>query len=355
MKLMFFICLCVILFYENCVFNPTCRAPRPTAALREIADSLDFQIGVAFDGWQFHNEKWQKIVAREFNQATIHWGIYWPGIEPEQGTFDFRVADMQIRFARENHMVIRGHPLVFPEYTPDWMVQGHFSDEELLTILQKHITQIVTRYKGIVHQWVVVNEAYLHPYRRADIFYERFGYDYITYAFQAARAADPSAILLYNDTDNHLPDSPTTALSFQIVTQLRSRNLIDGVGLNMHLSADDPPDKNAVIQTLRNYGVPVYITEFDVDLRAIGDAPGKKYGQQAQIYREMFEAAVASGVCKNFSVWGIGDRYSWLEWPVNPPFTSPLADPTPYGDDLSPKPAYNALKAGLSSISLPTR
>jgi endo-1,4-beta-xylanase len=149
-------------------------------------------------------------------------------------------------------------------------------------------------------------------------------------AFQAAREADPSALLIFNDTDNHTLDGWTTPQTWRIVRHLKELGLVDGVGLEMHLDGSTPPTKEAVITTMRSYGVPVVVTEFDVNMTHVGGA---------QTDRDMLEACLESGVCRSFTVWGIGDKYSWLE-----AYQSlPNADATMYDDRLQPKPAYFAV------------
>ena len=67
--------------------------------------------------------------------------------------------------------------------------------------LQKYITDVVTHFKGKVYAWDVVNEAVTDngsdmaaPYRDSR-WYQAAGNskDYIDWAFEAARAADPDA------------------------------------------------------------------------------------------------------------------------------------------------------------------
>jgi len=80
-------------------------------------------------------------------------------------------------------------------------------------ILINHVKTIVEHYRGRVKEWVVVNEPYLGN-RNDDVFYKTFGnYDYIKWAFEAAREADPGAVLIYNDTGNHDPRSSHLTLS----------------------------------------------------------------------------------------------------------------------------------------------
>jgi endo-1,4-beta-xylanase len=77
------------------------------------------------------------------------------------------------------------------------------------------------------------------------------------------------------------------------------------------------------------------------------DVPGtqeERYAKQAEIYKEMLEACLESGVCKSFTVWGIGDKYSWIETQEWYSEYSPEGIPTLFDDNLKPKPAYFAIR-----------
>ena len=66
--------------------------------------------------------------------------------------------------------------------------------------MKEHISTIVTRYKGRVKGWDVVNEAILEDGSfRQSKFYEILGEEFIPLAFQFAHEADPEAELYYND------------------------------------------------------------------------------------------------------------------------------------------------------------
>ena len=112
----------------------------------------------------------------------------------------------------------------------------------------------------------------------------------------------------------------------------------------MHLDGANPPDKQQVIEVMQNYGIPVYITELDVNMKNVSGNLEEREEIQVNIYVNMLEACIESGVCKSFVVYGVGDKYSWLETDtVNVPNFSPDADPTLYNDNLKPKLSYYAL------------
>ena len=330
--------------------EPT-RTPYPTdwaPTLRELAEAAGLELGTQLTGGATGPlydaaPLWKNRVLSDFNSVTIDWGIYWPDdVEPLPGEFDFSIADRQVAFARANGLTIRGHPLVYPSCAfcmRGWIVARPYTADELTAILQAHVGQVVGHFRGQVHEWVVVNEPYRSPGREADLFHDALGWNYVATAFQAAREADPSALLIFNDTDNHTLDGWTTPQTWRIVRHLKELGLVDGVGMQMHLDGSAPPTKEAVIAAMRSYGVPVHVTEFDVNMTHVGGAQSDREALQAAVYRDMLEACLESGVCRSFTVWGIGDKYSWLEVYQS----SPNADATMYDDQLEPKLAYFAV------------
>jgi endo-1,4-beta-xylanase len=318
-------------------------------ALRDLAELAGIEIGVLIMPGQYQARGIEK---REFNLgiATFSWKDHMP----VQGQFDLNWTDVQVSFATENGMGVRLLHLVFPADVPEWLQKGSFSRDELIEILRSSVSSIVENYKGQIHQYVVVNEPYIYPYRVNDIFYKTIGTEYIEIAFQAARDADPTAILIYNDSGNHTSTGITTGLTREIVQRLKTKDLIDGVGLQMHLDGSNPPNKEDVIATMRSYAVPVYVTEFDVNMKNVYGTEEERYAIQAKIYGDMLEACIESGVCKSFSVWGIGDYTSWIEMMPGYQHFSTRGDPTMYDDSWQPKPAYYAILDVLLGLSIDT-
>jgi endo-1,4-beta-xylanase len=145
--------------------------------------------------------------------------------------------------------------------------------------------------------------------------------------------------LILNDYNNETSSGEYTQQTLEIINRLKKDGLVDAVGLQMHLDGANPPARDDVVQTMRNYGVPVFITELDVDLSNVSGTQQERFDQQAYIYGQMLEACLESGVCKSFTMWGIGDKYSWLERD----FQKYDADSTIYDNNLKPKPAYFTL------------
>lgn len=326
-------------------------SPMPTvetrpSGLRDLADSIGLLFGIALETYTCEvNPSCKAALLANFNSVTISYGIHWPDdVEPVQGHFDYSYADSQLAFALEYDLVPRGHPLLFP--TDPWSTRGWIrrlgiSPREMSAILEKHVSDLVGHYRQGMAQWVVVNEPYIHPWREDDIFYQALGYKYIDNAFRIARAADPSAILIYSDTDNHIANGMTTQLTLETVKRLKAEGIVDAVGLQMHLDAANPPARTDVINTMRAFGLPVYVTELSAHMLNVGGSEEYRREVQAALYAQMLQACLESGVCRGVTIWTLAD-------------VSPLGDPLLLRDapgifdsEYLPKPAYYAIREVL--------
>jgi len=275
----------------------------------------------------------EEPVALKFRNISLQWGLN-----------QLRELDLDPDFS------IRAQELLYYITAPDWIRSGNFSKEEMRSFFEKYLTEVIQHFAGKVKEWIVVNEPYggsgpWAPYRD-DPFYKVMKEDYILEAFRIARKADPSAILIYNDTGNHASSGTkggeTTDISQKRVKILKQEGLIDRVGIQMHLYDHSIPDKEDIITTFRSYGVPVVITELDVDMSRFSGSDEEKSLRQAEIYRIVVEACMESGVCEGITFWEPGDAYNWREVQ-----SGDKADASFLDDDLNPKAAYFAMISEL--------
>ena len=84
-------------------------------------------------------------------------------IQPKQGKFNFEQADRFVDFGTQNQMFIVGHCLIWHSQAPRWFFTdsagNNVSRDTLIERMKNHITTLVSRYKGRVNGWDVVNEA----------------------------------------------------------------------------------------------------------------------------------------------------------------------------------------------------
>lgn len=231
-----------------------------------------FYIGTAMSLPQIHemDVKSVEIIQNQFSSIVAENCMKSMFLQPEEGKFFFDDADQFVAFGEKNKMFIIGHTLIWHSQLPKWF----FTDKEgkdvsadvLKQRMKSHINTVVTRYKGRVKGWDVVNEAIMEDgsYRKTK-FYEILGEEFIPLAFQYAQEADPNAELYYNDYNEWFPEKVKTVV--KIVKNLKSRGIrIDGVGMQTHLSLDTPTlaEYEKAIVDYSTAGVKINITEMEI-------------------------------------------------------------------------------------------
>ena len=310
--------------------------------LRDLADARGKVIGTAVTGSKLTGT-YGDIAGTQFNSLTPGNAMKWGTVEPVQGSFDWSEADQIVAFARAHHQQVRGHTLVWHSQNPSWLTNGTWTSAQLGSLLQDHITTEVTRYKGKLAAWDVVNEPFNEDGTyRSTLWYNGLGADYIAQALTWAHAADPSAKLYINDYNVEGVNAKSTAL-YNLVKSLKARGVpIDGVGLQAHLIVGQVPGTlQQNIQRFADLGLKVGISELDVQISHLpGDLP-TRLAAQAATYHRIAAACAASPACYALSTWGFTDKYTWIDnfFPD---------DPLPLDDLYRPKPAWFALRDALA-------
>lgn len=62
--------------------------------------------------------------------------------------------------ALEHQQIRRCHTLVWHRALPEWLTSQTWTRDELSSILENHIKNVVTNYEGRCYAWDVVNEAF---------------------------------------------------------------------------------------------------------------------------------------------------------------------------------------------------
>jgi len=280
------------------------------------------------------------ILKSQFNAITAENVMKPEALAPTENSYTFQEADRLLAFAEANNMGLRGHTLLWHRATPDYFFEG--TRDEIKTRLEKYVTDVVTHFKGKVYAWDVVNEVVSDddgataPYRNSNWYQAAGGPDYIDWAFNAARAADPDALLFINDYNTEL--SGKRARLLQVVKDLQDRGVpIDGVGHQMHLQAATPAgDVLDAIDDVDNHfmGLVNHITELDISIYSDPgscfssqtncapdygtNVPQSVIDDQAEKYRTLYNGFAARSSVTSVTTWGVSDAQSWLNgYPVN--------------------------------------
>jgi len=253
---------------------------------------------------------------REFDSFTPENEMKMSVVEPEPGRFSFAAADAMVDFATTHGKEVHGHALVFDKQTPSWVAR-YLDPKHVEAAMRDYIQAVMTRYRGRVREWDVVNEPFDATGRYRNTFwYQRLGPRFVELAYEFARAADPTAKLYFNEYDAERP-GPKREAVLNLVRKLKQRGLIDGVGLQMHTALGREPSQAQLEDTMRRYeslGLEVQVTEMDVLARLDGSPATltDRLAWQAAIYSATARACETVTACKRFTVWGVSDRFSWL-------------------------------------------
>lgn len=358
---------CPLFIKEDVNFRPIGLKDLESHLNMEAGDSLVYkrsqQNGFALvDSDSYHN-----MQARNYDVITLAQGTYWKWFErtKDEPIDKYSASDIQeqiriIKQMKQNNpsLKIRIAPFgSFPEDNPDWL-KG-LSADEAKHYLAQHMQDLFTLLKEndlTPDEYVVVNEPYFKgkTWVRQDALYDSAGYDYITYAFQTAREiVGDKPVLLYNETANNseyqAPYNYYTNLTKQEVKALKQADISNfAVGMQMHLFGNSPINENDLTKTMQDYGVPVYITELDVDVSML--SPQARDKALSDIYTSVFRAAIKSGVCKGISTWNGVDT---LSSPVDYQGKKD-ASPTLFSGSTDPAPKkvyFQVLKELLSNFS----
>lgn len=315
-----------------------------------------FLMGVAVTPQQLKSEEAQ-IVIDHFNSITAENAMKMGPIHPEENRYFWKDADSIVAFAQRHNMKMRGHTLCWHTQVPNWIFTNAQGDtvtkQVLLQRLKDHITTVVNRYKGNIYAWDVVNEVIDDRdsvFYRNTAWYRICGEEFIAKAFEYAHAADPKAILFYNDYNTENPGKREKI--YQMVKKMIANKVpIHGVGLQGHWSINNPSreELEKSIQLFSSLGLQVQVTELDVSVYS-----GRQGGQiirgqrdttsvftaemeqpQLEKYKMIFDVfRQYKNQLTGVTFWNISDRYTWLNGRGRKNF------PLLFDTNLQPKKAY---------------
>lgn len=323
-------------------------AQKPEPTLKD-AFANKFYIGTAMNAEQIMgtDSATVEVIKKNFSAIVAENCMKSGPIQPEEGKFDFELADKFVEFGEKNNMYITGHCLVWHSQAPRWFFTDSLGNDvtpEVLTERMKtHIFTVMGRYKGKIKGWDVVNEAVEDDgsYRNSK-FYQILGEDFIKLAFQFAHEADPEAELYYNDYSMAIPTKRDGVVA--MVKKLQEQGVkIDGIGMQGHVSIDGPSieEFEKSIEAYAALGVKVMITELDMTVLKMPDpsvgaevSASFEYKQELnpyvdglpdsintiyeQRYLDFFKLFLKhQDKISRVTLWGVNDANSWKnDWPI---------------------------------------
>lgn len=267
--------------------------------------------------------KWLQV----FNYGTIP--FYWGGFEPKEGNPQTESRMNAAKYLKENGVRVKGHPLCWHTACADWLM-----DYDNKTILQKQLDRInrdVTEFKGVVDIWDVINEVVIMPvYDRYDNAITRICKDLgrvklVKEVFDAAKAANPDAMLLINDFN--------LSESYRILIDgcLNAGVPISAIGIQTHQHQGYMGQKKLedILKRFSVFGLPLHFTEntlvsgeimppdiVDLNDYQVDKWPTTPEGEERQKneWKEMYTILFEHPLVEAITGWDFADG-AWLHAP----------------------------------------
>lgn len=330
-----------------------------------------FVVGVALGGRvpDDYSDVERKLILGQFGSVTPENCMKMTAIQPREGEYHFEEADALVDFAEKNRLQVVGHTLVWAkdERTPAWFFRDGdkpASREKVLERMRTHIRTLVSRYRGRIASWDVVNEALddNEPELRPSSWLNIVGPEFIAEAFACAHEADPDALLLYNDYNVDQPRKREKLI--RLIGDLRSKNVpLGAIGIQGHWEVDQVPFKDieALLVAMKDLKLKVMVSELDLGVvpRGVWWADGGKrrdeiartdplaagcppdlIDRQAAQYAQLFRLFSGhADVIARVTFWDLHDGRSWLN-----SFPWKHAEyPLLFDRRAAPKPAFRAV------------
>jgi len=337
-------------------------AQAATAPLRQLAAEKGLVFGSSLALKYFlQSTAYQQLFVSQCDIATPELHMKWDSLSSQPGVYNFGNADRFVAFCDANRMRVRGHTLVWHDALPAWLA-SQLTVANGQAIMTEHIHTVAGHFAGKLYSWDVVNEVLDPASRRPDglrntLWLENCGVDYLERAFRATAAADPVALLVWNENYLELSNgfgAAKRAAMLNLLDGMLARGVpIHGIGLEAHLRADEATvlgdaSYEAFLGELARRGMKIFVTELDVqDVTLPADA-GARDQAVAQIYSRFLSATLRQPAVRGIVTWGLADSFSWIAG-YRPRTDGLPVRPLPFDANFQPKAAYYAIAATLQS------
>ena len=283
-------------------------------------------------------EAYRTRFAALLNYCTL--GFYWASYESRRGQPNHDYMDQVAAWTSEHGITCKGHPLAWdhPAGSPAWLPDD---PKEVERLSVARVGEIVSRFRGHIDIWDVVNEAThlankLNHTKMADWASAKGAVPYVAEHLAAARAENPKATLLVND---YRTDPPY----FRLLEGLRTKRAFpfDVVGIQSHMHDGLWPLRKTwdICDTYSKLGRPLHFTETTL-VSGPRKGSGENWGattpegeaRQAELTEKFYRALFAHPAVQAITWWDFSDLGAWQG-----------AASGWLRRDMSPKPVYERL------------
>ncbi|MEM1226275.1 MAG: endo-1,4-beta-xylanase [Planctomycetota bacterium] len=248
--------------------------------------------------------------ADEFRQQTLRWfnRVTLPRYWADWGTDTTRGivrADSIAEWAYREDLELKSHVLLYPQCIPDRVKALADDPTAFRHELDAAIARTLRRTKALqCVAWDGLNEL-----RDVTLVADVLGDSYYASVFNFANQQQPDAVWFLNEY-GILTGGPRRAgyletFRNQLRRIQRSGGVVEGLGLQGHFQSEliSMPQATAILDDLASEGLPIEITEFDVDTR--------DEAAQAAFTRDFLTAVFAHPSTTGFTTWGFWQGDMW--------------------------------------------
>lgn len=300
------------------------RAAAPDGdSLAQIAARKGIRFGSMVNARHFDNAALKAVIERECVIVVPENEMKWRFVEPAAGQRNFGPADSVADFATARGMALRAHTAVWYNAVPKWASEQMMATGRFAPALA-YLEAVMTRYRGRILEWDVVNEAIDPRSGRADglrdsVLLSTGGPGFIADCFRAAQAADGNAQLFYNDfgIEYHWPDILARRASLlKLLESLKKSGApVHGLGIQAHLKVGNrfiESSWRSFLKEVAAMGLRLSITELDVDDTRLPGDPDKRDAAVCDHLRQFLDVTLDEPAIRTVLTWGLSDRYFWL-------------------------------------------
>jgi GH35 family endo-1,4-beta-xylanase len=253
-------------------------------------------------------EQWAKAAMQKyFNYGVSGNSFKWSGIQPQHTAPNYTAFDNAVNWTQSIGWELRAHTLLWggTSYEDDHAIPRWVKDLPtplaITDTCKMRVIREVTRYRGIVKEYDVMNEP-LH----ATYLASRVGDSINWNCFKWARSADPDAQLFINDYNVEY-NWGDAAKYRDMILNLKSMGApITGVGMQAHFWQGMRPNITELVTNVNivaEAGLPIKFTEFDNGELSEAD--------QAIDFIKVMTVAFSHPSINGLICWALSDRGAW--------------------------------------------
>ena len=255
-------------------------------------------------------EQWMKAAMyKYFNYGTCGNSFKWSGIQPQHTDPDYTNFEHAVQWTQSVGWELRAHTLLWggndDHSMPAW-VRELSTPEAITDTCKMRVIREVTRYKGIIKEYDVINEPLTG---HADWLRNTVGDSIIWNCFKWARSADPDAELYINDYNVEYNWGQAEEYRDLILQIMENDGPVTGVGVQAHFWDCCRPNVDELVSNLNiiaETGLPMKLTEYDW---------GTDLTQEQQVadYIKVLTIAFSHPSINGMICWGLSDDGAWRE------------------------------------------